>query len=157
MVGNDWWKLSLPPFKKLKNYKLKFAIMEEEKDDVKIGMFEELLRESGKQIKDRRAKGISEDAKMAYKTMVETLGYDVRKLQREQEDSLDFAPDNVFSIISAKSFEPDVFAQKDADLGVRIRNAKVKFITAARRYKYLFGENVQMSVELLNLMDKEVL
>lgn len=121
------------------------------------GAFENLLRESGKQIRDRRAQNLSEDAKMAYKTYVENLGYDVRRLEREQEDALDLSPDNVFSIISAKNFEPDVFTQKDVDLGVRIRNAKVKFITAAKRFQFLFGENVQMSEDLKELMNKEVI
>lgn len=125
--------------------------------EVKNGAFESLLRESGKQIRDRRAQNLSEDAKMAYKTYVENLGYDVRRLEREQEDALDLSPDNVFSIISAKNFEPDVFTQKDVDLGVRIRNAKVKFITAARRFQFLFGEDVQMSEDLRLLMNKEVI
>jgi hypothetical protein len=44
------------------------------------------------------------------------------------------------SLKLASDFNSEEYAQKDIDLGVKIRNAEITLEIAVKRYEYLFGK-----------------
>ena len=107
---------------------------------VKSGAFIESLKRNNKQIRDDRATAISEDAQLLFKRAVEDLNVEVRKMERDQENMLDLSPDNSMSLKLASDFNAAEYVAKDIELGVKIRNLKIKLDIAKARYQHLFGE-----------------
>ena len=105
-----------------------------------VGQFEESLRMNGREIRDNRAKNLSLGAKMAYKSMVDQLFFKYNTLLMEQENSLDFSPDNTFSFIKVTDFKPEMFAKGDAERTMEIRNVAIELLNIVKRYEKLFGE-----------------
>jgi len=108
--------------------------------EVKQGAFIESLKRNNKQIRDDRATAISEDAQLLFKRAVEDLNVEVRKMERDQENMLDLSPENSMSLKLASDFNAVEYVAKDIQLGVNIRNAKIKLDIAKARYLHLFGE-----------------
>jgi len=107
---------------------------------VKKGAFIESLRRNNSKIRDDRATAISEDAQLLFKRAVEDLNVEVRKMERDQENMLDLSPENSLSLKLASDFNAVEYVAKDIELGVKIRNAKIKLDIAKARYQHLFGE-----------------
>lgn len=103
------------------------------------GAFIESLVRNNKQIRADRAEAIGEDAQLIYKREIEDLTVDIRKMERDQENMLDLSPDNAMSLKLASDFDAKDYVAKDLELGVKIRNAKIKLEIAQKRYTYLFG------------------
>ena len=103
------------------------------------GAFFGSLKRNNKQIRDDRAIAISEDTQLVYKRKIEDLNLSIKKMKREQENMLDLSPTNAQSLILASDFDSSVYAEKDIDLGVKIRNAEITLEIATKRYNYLFG------------------
>ena len=60
-------------------------------------------------------------------------------MKREQENMLDLSPTDATSLMLASDFESKEYVAKDLELGVKIRNTKIKLEIAKKRYAYLFG------------------
>lgn len=105
------------------------------------GAFFSSLKRNNKQIRTDRAEAISEDAELAFKRLVEDLELSIKKMKREQENMLDMSPDNAQSLILASDFDAKNYAEKDIELGVKIRNLSIKLDIAKKRFEYLFGGN----------------
>lgn len=106
---------------------------------VKEGAFIESLKRNNKQIREDRATAISEDAQLLYKREVEDLNVAVRRMERDQENMLDMSPDNATSLKLASDFNAAEYVAKDIEIGVKIRNAKIRLEIAKARYQHLFG------------------
>ena len=106
---------------------------------VEGGAFIDSLKRNNTKIRADRAAAISEDAQLLYKRAIEDLSVEVRKMVRDQENMLDLSPSDAISLKLASDFNAAEYVSKDIDLGVKIRNAKIKLEIATARYQYLFG------------------
>ena len=106
------------------------------------GAFLASLVRNNRQIRNDRAQAIGEDTQLIYKRKVEDLELSVTKMKREQENMLDLSPENAQSLILASDFDSGLYADKDIELGVKIRNAEITLEIARNRYAYLFGGTV---------------
>jgi hypothetical protein len=112
-----------------------------EKEEVKNeGAFLSSLKRNNKQIRDDRAQAIGESAQLVFKRKVEDLEMSIKQMKRDQENMLDMSPTNAQSLVLASDFDATTYAQKDIDLGVKIRTAEITLEIAKKRYEYLFGE-----------------
>lgn len=105
-----------------------------------MGAFIESLKRNNKQIRDDRAQAIHEDTDLIYKRNIEDLEVEIKRMKREQENMLDLSPTDARSLVLASDFDSKAYAEKDIDLGVKIRNAEIKLEIATKRYAHLFGE-----------------
>ena len=120
--------------------------MEEDRDSIDLthnddsrGAFIGSLKRNNRQIRDDRASAISEDTELVYKRKIEDLELSIKKMKREQENMLDLSPTNTQSLILASDFDSVQYAEKDIDLGIKIRNTEITLEIAKKRYQYLFG------------------
>ena len=105
----------------------------------KQGAFVSSLVRNNKQIKADRAATISRTANVIYKRKVEDLELDIQQMESDRDNMLDLSPSNSMSLIVASDFKADDFANKDLDLSMKIRNAKIKLQVWKNRYQYLFA------------------
>jgi len=112
---------------------------DEVKNEQEVGAFVSSLKRNNKQIRDDRAATIAEDTQLVYKRKIEDLEMSIKKMAREQENMLDLSPTNAQSLILASDFKSQEYADKDVELGVKIRNAEITLEIAKKRYAYLFG------------------
>ena len=105
------------------------------------GAFFESLTRNNKDIKKARAMSIAEQAKTTYKRVMEDLISDIKAKQREQEDMLDMSPESAISLKLAQNFEPADYVKDDIEIGLKIRNLKIKLAIVKDRYDYLFGDS----------------
>lgn len=103
------------------------------------GAFVASLKRNNSKIRADRAEAITEDAQLLYKRTVEDVEVAIRKMERDQENMLDLSPDHAMSLKLASDFDSTEYVSKDIELGVKIRNAKIKLEIAVKRYEYLFG------------------
>jgi len=106
---------------------------------VLAGAFVDSLRRNNSQIKNDRAIAIGEDCGLLFKRLVEDLRVNVRRMERERDNMLDLSPSSSISLVLASDFDAAGYVNKDIELGVKIRNEKIKLEIAEERYKYLFG------------------
>jgi hypothetical protein len=104
------------------------------------GAFVESLQRNNKKIREDRAQSIAEDAETIYRREIEDLRLIMKRKIRERENMLDMSPENSTSLIVASDFDAKAFVQKEIELGVEIRNLKIKLEIAEERYEYLFGK-----------------
>jgi len=112
---------------------------EQKVNEQEVGAFVSSLKRNNKQIRDDRAATIAEDTQLVYKRKIEDLEMSIKKMAREQENMLDLSPTNAQSLILASDFKSQEYADKDVELGVKIRNAEITLEIAKKRYTYLFG------------------
>jgi len=114
-------------------------------DDVKneqeVGAFVSSLKRNNKQIRDDRAAAIAEDTELVYKRKIEDIEMEIKKMRRDQESMLDLSPTNAMNLVIASDFNSAVYAEKDVNLGLKIRNSEIELEIAKKRYAYLFGGN----------------
>jgi len=106
------------------------------------GAFMASLKRNNKQIREDRAMAIAEDCYLLYRRYIEDLQVNIRRMEREQENMLDLSPENAFSLVLASDFDAAAYVQKDVELGVKIRNEKIKLEIATAKFKQLFGSGV---------------
>lgn len=103
------------------------------------GAFVQSLKRNNSKIRADRAQAIAEDTELVYKRQIEDLELSIRKMKRDQENMLDLSPTDAQSLTLASDFDSAKYADKDLELGVKIRNAEIKLEIAKKRYNYLFG------------------
>lgn len=103
------------------------------------GAFLESLKRNNKQIRDDRATAICEDTDLLFKRTIEDLEMKIKRMERDRDNMLDLSPTDARSLVLASDFDADDFVSKDVDLGVKIRNEKIKLEIAMGRYTHLFG------------------
>ena len=104
------------------------------------GAFFESLRRTNRQIRADRAQAISRNAELIFKRAVEDIAAEIETLELDREGMLDMSPEHGMSLKVASDFDAQEFVRKDLDLGLKIRNAKIKLDIAQRRFRYLFGK-----------------
>lgn len=109
-------------------------------EDLKPRFIDSLLRNND-QIRDDRAKTISEDSELIYRRKAEDIDLKIKRLEREQESYIDISPLDKNSLAFI-DFDPDQFVQRDIELSLKIRNLKIQSEIANKRYEYLFGKKI---------------
>jgi len=102
------------------------------------GVFITSLTRNNKQIRTDRAEAIGEDSQLVYRRRVEDLEMKLKRLQRDRENAMDLAPDNIGSLKPAANFDADKFADNDIALSIEIRNTEIAIDVAKNRYNLLF-------------------
>lgn len=105
----------------------------------KVNALAQTLSRNTAAIKADRATEIAELAEIEAKRKVEDLEREVKQLERRKKSSLDLSPDNTYSIMKVKDFEPSDFVDAYSNLGLQIREAKIKLNNAKQTYNELFG------------------
>jgi hypothetical protein len=108
------------------------------------GAFLESLKRNNKQIREDRATAIGEAAEMIYKRRIEDMEVNIRRMKRDQENMLDLSPDHATSLKLASDFDANDYANKDIELGKKIRNETIALNIAKKRYNYLFGKRYEI-------------
>lgn len=106
------------------------------------GAFVESLVRNNKEIKRDRAQSIAEDLEMVYRRSIEDMEIKLKKLKKDRENMLDLSPSNKMMIITAGEFDATEFTKKDQELGIAIREMKIRINEARERYEVLFGDTV---------------
>ena len=106
------------------------------------GLFIESLMRNNDKIRQDRALSIAEDAELMYKREVEDLALMIKRLEREQENMLDLSPADADSLVLATDFNAKEYVNKDLEIGVKLRNLKIKLEIAKERYTALFGREL---------------
>lgn len=113
----------------------------DEQETTPAGAFLVNLQRNNKQIRADRATSIAEDTQVLYKRAIEDMDIELKRLNRERNNMLDLSPTTATSLILASDFDANNFVTKDIELGVKIRNLKIKLDIAQESYKNLFGGN----------------
>lgn len=95
-----------------------------------IGAFLESLKRNNKQIRDDRAAAICEDTELLFKRTIEDLEVAIKRMERERDNMLDLSPSDARSLFLA------------VDLGIKIRNERIKLDIARQRYNHLFNRGL---------------
>lgn len=110
-----------------------------------MAKFIETLKRSNTKIRQDRAEAIGSDTARLYKRKVEDISYEIEKLEREREGMLDLSPTNADSLILANDFKTEEFIDKDIEIGIKLRNLKIRLDVATGRYDELFGKEAATS------------
>lgn len=110
----------------------------------KVNAFAAVLSRSTSQIKGDRAVEIGELAEIEAKRKVEDLERELKRLERKKKSSLDLSPDNTYSIMKVKDFEPTDFILAYNNLGLEIREIRIKLNNAKQTYNELFGSTYNL-------------
>lgn len=102
-------------------------------------LFAQVLSRNTASIKSDRANEIAELAEIAFKRKVEDFERDLKMLRRKKRACLDLSPDNTYSIMKVKDFDPDVFQDSYNTLGLQERELVIKLNNAMNSYNELFG------------------
>lgn len=105
----------------------------------KTSHFAEVLARNTSTIKKDRAEEIAELSEITFKRKVEDSERELKLLERKKKGSLDLSPDNTYTLMKVKDFDPDEFQRYYADLGLKIREAKIVLNNAKAGYNELFG------------------
>lgn len=117
-------------------------------EEVPVGDFEEVefqgeffksLNRNNRSIKKDRAVAITEDVQTYYKREVEDMRLEMKRLVRERNNMLDLSPADKNSLILASDFNAKEFVNKDIEIGLKLRNLKIKLEVAEASYNNLFG------------------
>lgn len=103
-----------------------------------IGRFAEMLKRNNKQIRDDRAEAISEDCLVIFRRRVEDIQLNIKKMERELDNMIDLSPETAMSLVPAKDFDANAFVEKRLEIGVRLRNEKIKLEIAGTDFGMLF-------------------
>jgi len=101
--------------------------------------FVDALKRNNDQIREDRARTIAEDSELIYRRKIEDIELKIKRLSREQVGAIDISPLDKNSLTFA-DFNPDQFVLKDIEISLKIRNLKIQFEIAKKRYEYLFGK-----------------
>lgn len=110
----------------------------------KTNLFADTLARNTSQIKKDRALEIAELAEISFKRKVEDSERELKQLIRRKKSSLDLSPDNTYSIMKVKDFDPDEFEEGYNSLGLQIREAMIKHNNAKNSYNELFGKTYEI-------------
>ena len=107
--------------------------------DEKVNNLAASLSRNTSQIKSDRAQEIAELTEIEAKRKIEDIEREVKQLERKKKSSLDLSPDNTYSLMKVKDFEPLDFITAYSNLGLEIREKKIKLNNAKQTYNELFG------------------
>lgn len=110
----------------------------------RISSFAQTLTRNTAQIKADRGQEIAELTEVEAKRRIEDLERELKSLERRKKSSLDLSPDNTYSIMKVKDFEPTDFINKYNELGLDIRETKVRLNNSKQTYNELFGITYQL-------------
>jgi len=106
---------------------------------LKQGKFGQNLMRSNKQLREDRGVQIAKSTAKIYKRQMEDLQEDLENLIIDRDNALDINPGNTQTIINPSDFDSKSFVQKDLDMGLKIREIRIKLEEAKKRYADLFG------------------
>jgi predicted DNA binding CopG/RHH family protein len=107
---------------------------------MKNGKFFTGLVMSNEEIKEKRGAAVCEKAELAYRRAKENLEEQIKEMERDREDILDFSATDANDLNVAKNFDAKDFVTKDTRLGLRLRDAQLQLEIVSKRYDELFVE-----------------
>ncbi|MBQ2600608.1 hypothetical protein II582_04570 [bacterium] len=107
--------------------------------------FEENLKQSYRQIRESRAKAITEDTEIEYRRTVEDKYRKVRSIDRSVENQLlDLCPTSTTSTqIGPANYKAEDFVKSDMQHALDRREMVIELEVAVDRYEALFGPYAQ--------------
>lgn len=121
--------------------------------DFKQGTFLKDLTLNFKALKEARALSVAEDTEICYKRKIEDLCREYNGMRRNRENlMLDLCPTTATSTsVVPADFKPELFLEKDVNIGIEARNIKIRLEILVNRYEELFGpfQDVEMITEVL--------
>ena len=114
----------------------------EKKDNKKPLLFREYLKLNFKQLRDDRADAVAEDVECIFKRKIEDLSRSIKNYDRDRNNLiLDLCPTSAgVSTVVPSDFDPEVFIEKDLELGRSKRDALISLRLLRDRYATMFGE-----------------
>ena len=106
------------------------------------GLFYENLTRDFKKLKADRAASVTEDAEIAYRRKIEDYCKKLRELSRKRENlMLELAPTTTYdATVVPADFSVERFMQEDENIGLEVRETKIRLEVMLDRYETLFGE-----------------
>lgn len=105
------------------------------------GAFQQSLIRTNKQIKESRAREISEDVETVYRRKVEDLGIKIKRMKQTQAASLDFSPESA-GVLKFSNVDSESFSENDLKACRDIRDLEITYELAKARYHFLFGKQI---------------
>lgn len=102
------------------------------------GLFAATLKRNYKQIRDDRAAQIIDVTALKFKRKIEDYEMSIRDMTREMEGLIDLSPTTTQTLVVASDFDADKFIEKSIELGVKIRNERIKLEIATDQFHKLF-------------------
>lgn len=102
------------------------------------GAFSASVKRNNKQIREDRAMVIVSNAELMYRRKIENIEIDIRNMEMELDNMLDLSPTNAQSLVMASDFNAEVYISKDLEIGMKIRNERIRLEVAKARYAHLF-------------------
>lgn len=113
---------------------------ESKEEKIVKGAFTASLYRNNAQIKKDRALAIGKNAERIYRRAIEDREAEIEDIISERSNLLDLSASSTTTLIVASDFKAQEFVIKDLELGVKIRNLKVKLELAKARYAELFSD-----------------
>lgn len=98
-----------------------------------------VLAKNTSAVKKDRAIEIAELIEVELKRKVEDLERKLKLSTRRTQSSLDLSPDNTYTIMKVKDFDPTEFVEEYVNLQLQIREIKVELNAARESYNTIFG------------------
>lgn len=89
---------------------------------------------------------ITREAEKKYRREIEDLEEKLEDYKLARENLLDLNPSNTQTIINPGDFDSTQFVNADIDLGIKIRNVKIKLGVARAQYNELFTDDTAEEV-----------
>lgn len=113
------------------------------KEVAEQGKFGQLLMRSNTKLRQDRGLKIVKDTEKKYRRTIEDLQDNLENLEVDRDNMLDINPSNAQTIINPSDFESDLFVKKDIEIGLKVREVKIKLEVAKERYADLFEAEYQ--------------
>ena len=101
-----------------------------------------------KQIRADRGLDIYEDLESVYRTKLENLEREIKKLKRKRDGKIDLSPSNTLSMLMAENFDADKFMVEDIEFSKEIRQKMILQKIIQARYDYLLGDAAEPDAEI---------
>lgn len=96
-----------------------------------------------KQIRADRGLDIYEDLESVYRTKLENLEREIKKLKRKRDGKIDLSPSNTLSMLMAENFDADKFMVEDIEFSKEIRQKMILQKIIQARYDFLVGDGTE--------------
>lgn len=106
------------------------------------GAFAQTLFRNNTKIREDRAASIIEAAQLVYRREIEDMRIEKKQLERDRVSLLDLSPTDANSLKLVSDFDAKKFAERDIQIGVKLRQLDIKLEVAIASYQNLFGETI---------------
>ena len=102
------------------------------------GAFASSLKRTNKEIREERARQIASSAERTFRRYIEDIEEALEEKLLLRAAMLDMSPSNTHSILRADAIDSTKFVSSYSEIGLEIRELKIKRQEAKRDYAFLF-------------------